>query len=274
MTVITPAFAKSPPIAMNESRPAPSLITERVTKTFRQGGAEVHALHGCSLAIERGEFVAIMGASGSGKSTFLHLAGGLTKPDSGRVLVGDHDLSDLTDYELTTFRRRRIGLVFQAFNLIPSLTVEENILLPIHAAHDVGIPPGRLDALIADLKLEECRGRYPDTLSGGQQQRVAIARALVTDPELVLADEPTGSLDSVTGQHLCRLLRDQNEQHQRTVVLVTHEPAVAVWAHRVIVLKDGQVIADFSTAEFSDPLTLASHYQKAINVAASFGEAP
>ncbi len=247
---------------MNASRSQESLVVvEHLTKRFRQGPTVVQALREVGLTIEEGEFVAVMGASGSGKSTLLHAMAGLTKIDEGQITIASQNLGNLSDYELTKFRRQHIGLVFQSFNLIPSLTAEENILLPLRAAGEGRGDDGRLEMLFDVLKLRDRRQHRPDALSGGEQQRVAIARALITEPSLVLADEPTGSLDSITGQSICRLLRKLNDEMKRTIVVVTHEPSVAVWSDRVVVLKDGQVITQFKTADFADPQSLAAHYQ-------------
>jgi putative ABC transport system ATP-binding protein len=251
----------------NRDHASPPLVVTNLAKVFRQGATDVQALAGVSLTVERGEFVAVMGASGSGKSTLLHTMAGLTRPNSGHVLVDGQDLSQMSDRQLTLFRRRRVGLVFQAFNLIPALTAEENILLPI-LSDGAPLPTSRLDELLSRLNLETRRHHRPDALSGGEQQRVAIARAMITDPAILLADEPTGSLDSISGQHLCRLLRELCEEQGRTLVVVSHEPAVAVWAKRVVVLKDGQVLTDFPTAEFPGAEALAAHYQSVVNAAA------
>lgn len=248
-------------------RLAPPLRVERLTKRFRQGNTTVEALKGISLTIERGQFVAVMGASGSGKSTLLHVIAGLTRPDEGSVVVDGQDLSALSDYRLTLFRRRHIGLVFQAFNLIPTLSARDNVLLPILAGGDDGTVEPRLDSLLARLGLAERRRHRPDALSGGEQQRVAIARAIIGDPSIILADEPSGSLDSVTGQSICRLLQELCKEQGRTIVVVTHEPAVAVWAERIIVLKDGRVLTEFPTKQFRDLHELAAHYQDVVGVA-------
>jgi len=242
------------------------LVVERVTKRFRQGSSVVEALKGVTLQVEPGEFVAVMGASGSGKSTLLHAMAGLTRLDAGAVIVDGQDLSRLSDSKLTRFRRRRIGLVFQAFNLIPSLTAEENITLPIvsDGRSESEVKP-RLDLLLDRLGIAGRRGHRPDALSGGEQQRVAIARALITNPALVLADEPTGSLDSVTGQLICELLRSLCVEQGHTIVVVTHEPAVAAWASRVVVLRDGQLLSEFPTSEFHNAQGLAAHYLEIAN---------
>ena len=240
---------------------------EGLVKRFRQGDVIVEALRGVSLTVEKGEFVAVMGASGSGKSTLLHTMAGLTRPDAGRVLVNGEDLSTLSDYRLTMFRRRHIGIVFQSFNLIPTLTAEENVLLPVLSDGRTGVG-GQLDQLMSKLGITERRHHRPDALSGGEQQRAAIARALIADPSIVLADEPTGSLDSVSGQKLCAILKELCEAQGRTIVLVTHEPSVAVWAKRIVVLKDGMVLTEFKTSDFHDSHSLAAHYQDVVSVAA------
>ena len=238
---------------------------EGATKRFRQGTETVEALRGATIEFAPGAFTAVMGASGSGKSTLLHATAGLTRLDEGKVLVDGTDLATLPDRALTIFRRRRIGLVFQAFNLIPSLTAEQNVTLPIVTdGRDEGSVRDRVDRLFDRLGIAHRRGHRPDALSGGEQQRVAIARALVTDPAVVLADEPTGSLDSVTGQAICRLLKELCAETGRTVVVVTHEPAVAVWADRVVVLSDGRILTEFPTGSFSDAHALAAHYQDVV----------
>ena len=256
---------------MNQSTipAAPPLCVGRLTKRFRQGNAAVEALKDVSLSIGRGEFVAVMGASGSGKSTLLHVMAGLTRPDAGHVAVDGQDLSAMPDYELTLFRRRRIGLVFQAFNLIPTLSARDNILLPLLADGRGNLADGPLDDLLARLGLADRQRHRPDALSGGEQQRVAIARAIVGAPSIILADEPTGSLDSVTGQSICKLLQQLSKDQGRTIVVVTHEPAVAVWAERIVVLKDGRVLTEFPTEQFRDVHTLAAHYQDAVSAATS-----
>lgn len=240
------------------------LQVESVSKRFRQGSSVVRALDGVSLTIAKGEFIAVMGASGSGKSTLLHVIAGLTSPDEGRIVVEGSDLSSMSDRQLTFFRRRRVGLVFQAFNLIPTLTAEDNILLPVLADGEAGSLDQRLDALLERLELAPRRRHRPDALSGGEQQRVAIARALIADPAIVLADEPTGSLDSVSGQAICRLLNELCREQERTVVVVTHEPAVASWAERIVVMRDGRILTEFETPARRDAQALAHRYQEAL----------
>jgi putative ABC transport system ATP-binding protein len=218
------------------------LVVENVVKNFRQGGRSVTALSGISMEVKQSQFLAIMGASGSGKSTLLHLMGGLTNPDSGRVLVASTDLATMNDRQLTLFRRRHIGLIFQAFNLIPTLTAEENIALPLMLDGRNGqIGRGKVDQLLETLGLADRRKHRPDALSGGEQQRVAIGRALATEPDLILADEPTGNLDSANSDAVCEILRDLCTTHGRTIVMVTHEPSVAAFAQETVVIKDGKL---------------------------------
>ena len=252
---------------MNRAEQSPPIAPVRVehaTKRFYQGSAAVAAIRDVSLEVRRGEFLAVMGASGSGKSTLLHLMAGLTQPDQGRIFVDGQNLAVMSDRNRTQFRRRHIGLVFQAFNLIPTLTAEENILLPLLCDGRADRHKETLDELVGLLDLADRRRHRPDALSGGEQQRVAIARALAANPSIILADEPTGSLDSVSGQSLCRLLRDLCEQQHRTIVVVTHEASVAAWAQRVVVLKDGSTWDQFSTSEFDGANALAAHYQAVV----------
>ncbi len=246
---------------------AAPLVVEDVTRRFRQGEGSVEALRGVSLQVGQGEFVAIMGASGSGKSTLLHVLAGLTRTDAGRVLVEGHDLSAMSDRRLTRFRRDRIGLVFQSFNLIPSLTAEENVLLPMMVAGKTAEGRARLEPLLERLGLASRRAHRPDAMSGGEQQRVAIARALITEPAIVLADEPTGSLDSANSQKLCGTLRALCEESGRTIVVVTHEPVVAAWASRVVILKDGLALTEVQQTEFRDAHALAAQYQDILSSA-------
>ena len=213
-----------------------------VRKVFRQGEAEVPALAGVSLDIGAGEFVSIMGPSGSGKSTLLHLMGGLDVPTAGEILIDGASLSLMTDDQITIFRRRKIGFVFQFFNLLPTYSAEENVALPLlldrRRPRDVR---ERVRVALEQVGLAHRRAHRPDELSGGEMQRVAIARALVVDPILILADEPTGNLDTRTGEQILALIRDANQARGCTVVLVTHDPGAAASARRVIPLKDGRV---------------------------------
>jgi putative ABC transport system ATP-binding protein len=213
-----------------------------VTRVHGSGAAEVHALRGVSLTVEPGELVAVMGPSGSGKSTLLHLAGGLDAPTAGRVVVEGTDLATLSRAALARVRRRSVGYVFQDFNLIPALTAGENVSLP-RELDGVSLREARRDAAAAleEVGIPELADRFPDEMSGGQQQRVAIARALVGDRRLVLADEPTGALDSDTGESVLRLLRARCDAGAAGV-LVTHEARHAAWADRVVFLRDGVVV--------------------------------
>lgn len=242
----------------------PPLVLENVTKRFRQGERVVEALSGISLAVEQGNFLAIMGASGSGKSTLLHLMAGLTKADSGVVRIDGNDLSQLNDRALTLFRRHRIGLVFQAFNLIPTLSAEQNICLPLMLDGQNGSATSdKVNELLNQLGLRERAHHRPDALSGGEQQRVAIGRSLITNPTVILADEPTGNLDSANSRSVCELLNKLSTEQNRTIVMVTHEPAVAAWAKEVIVIKDGSLRQRFATAGISGE-QLAVRYQEAL----------
>lgn len=235
-----------------------------LTKEFKQGNNTVQALQEIDLIIEQGEFVAVMGASGSGKSTLIHLIAGLIRPTEGRVEVEDQDLSKMTDAKLTRFRRRRIGLVFQNFNLIPHLSMLENITLPAAADGKGSLLNDKMNQLLEYLEIQNQRDQFPDTLSGGQQQRAALARALVMEPAIILADEPTGNLDSVSSQNICKILHRLCEDEKRTIAVVTHEPAVAIWAKRIIILRDGHILADLKTDQFKDAHELAAKYQELV----------
>ena len=219
------------------------LEVEQLTKVYGTGDASVRALDGVSLKVERGEFVAVMGASGSGKSTLLHLLGGVDKPTSGRITLDDVSLYDQKEEELTVFRRRQIGLVYQFYNLVPLLTVEENLTLPLLLDGRTADPARVLD-LLARLGLEGKRRAFPAQLSGGQQQRVAIARALITRPALLLADEPTGNLDSAASESVMRMLVQLNETTGQTIVMITHDEALALQAKRILRLRDGRIVKD------------------------------
>ncbi|MBQ3934678.1 MAG: ABC transporter ATP-binding protein [Clostridia bacterium] len=217
------------------------LETRDLRKTYGSGEAEVHALDGVDLTVESGEFVAVVGSSGSGKSTLLHMLGGLDRPTSGTVMVDGRDLSALNDEELTIFRRRRIGFVFQSYNLVPVLTVRENILLPVR------LDGGQADREYAErvvhtLGLEGKLDRLPNALSGGQQQRAAIARALVSKPAIVLADEPTGNLDSATSLDVMGLLKVSADRFSQTIVMITHNEELAQMADRIVRIEDGRIV--------------------------------
>ena len=217
------------------------LETKDLRKTYGSGEAEVRALDGVDLCVESGEFVAIVGSSGSGKSTLLHMLGGLDRPTSGTVTVDGRELSTLKDEELTIFRRRKIGFVFQSYNLVPVLSVWENIVLPVEL--DGGkIDKAYIDQIIRTLGLENKLSNLPNTLSGGQQQRVAIARALATKPAIVLADEPTGNLDSRTSQDVMGLLKITSERFSQTIVMITHNEELAQLADRIIRIEDGRIL--------------------------------
>jgi putative ABC transport system ATP-binding protein len=216
---------------------------EAATAVYGSGAAAVTALHGVSAGLPRGVFTALMGPSGSGKSTFLHLAAGLERPTSGRVFLGDTDLSGLGENALTELRRERIGFVFQAYNLIPALNVSDNITLPLRFAGR-SVEPAWLAEIAGAVGLDGLLGRRPNELSGGQQQRVAIARALVTRPDVVFADEPTGALDTGTGAQVLRLLRGLVDSLGQTVVMVTHDPVAASYAHTVVFLADGRIVGE------------------------------
>ncbi|MGK5496619.1 ABC transporter ATP-binding protein [Streptomyces sp. URMC 125] len=208
-------------------------------KTYGKGAGAVHALRDLSLAFARGSFTAVMGPSGAGKSTFLHCAVGLDRPDAGTVVLGGTDLASLSETDLTILRRERVGFVFQAYNLMSALTVADNITLPLMLA-DRGPDPQWLDRVVGRVGLADRLDHRPAQLSGGQQQRVAIARALAARPEVVFADEPTGALDTRTARQVLQLLRDIVDGTGQTMVMVTHDPVAASYAHRVVFLADGR----------------------------------
>lgn len=226
------------------------LRTENIEKIYGKGDLQVHALKSCNLEIEEGFFYAIIGKSGSGKSTLLHILGCLDKPTSGKLYLEGKSVFDLKDSELAVLRRRRIGFVFQSFNLLQEHTVMENILMPIHLD---GRDPDmdHFNEVIKSLDIEEKLNYYPDELSGGQRQRVAIARALVSKPAIVLADEPTGNLDEKTGKEVIKLIKESAKKFHQTIVLVTHDMEIAAEADRIITITDGVVssIEDSSSAK-------------------------
>ncbi len=219
------------------------ITLEGITKVYRTGEVEVAALKGISLHIPEGEFVAIMGPSGSGKSTLMNLIGCLDQPSSGRYILDGYDVSALTDDQLAWIRNRKIGFVFQSYNLIPRASAVHNVEMPLIYAGDNLQRRDRAMAALESVGLLERAGHLPNELSGGQQQRVAVARALVTDPAILLADEPTGNLDSESSLEIMKLLRDLNQQG-RTIVLITHEPDIAAFAQRVVRVRDGVIVSD------------------------------
>ena len=218
------------------------LQTENLKKYYGSGDTQVRALDGVDLAVENGEFVAIVGTSGSGKSTLLHMLGGLDRPTSGRVTVDGEDIFSLKDEALTIFRRRKIGFVFQSYNLVPVLSVYENIVLPLELD---GRRPDRdyLQEVITALGLEKKQNSRPNQLSGGQQQRVAIARALAAKPAILLADEPTGNLDSRTSQDVLGLMKVAGQKFSQTMVMITHNEEIAQMADRIVRIEDGRIVS-------------------------------
>jgi putative ABC transport system ATP-binding protein len=239
-------IAAPPPQAL---RAVDTIAVEAIDLVRRYGHGEtaVDALRGVSLQVPRGQFAAVMGPSGSGKSTLMHHLAGLDTPTSGTVLLGEHDLSTMDDNALTRLRRDHVGFIFQAFNLLPMLTAEENITLPMAIA---GRKPDRawLEAVIERVGLAERRSHRPAQLSGGQQQRVAVARALVAEPTVLFADEPTGNLDSASGSTVLALLREAADAFGQTIVMVTHDAHAAATADRVLILADGEIVGDLPHA--------------------------
>jgi putative ABC transport system ATP-binding protein len=217
------------------------LKTENLWKVYRQGKVEVPALRGVSVDVPPGEFLSIMGPSGCGKSTLLHVIGGLASPTRGKVLLDGNDLSALSDAERTRLRRHKVGFVFQRFNLLPTLSARDNIALAQHI-HGDGFDPHRFDVVTTMLGLAGRLTHKPSELSGGEQQRVAIARAIINEPKIVLADEPTGNLDSKSSDNVLAMLRQLNQDLGQTIVMITHNPDAAAVGHRVIHMRDGLVV--------------------------------
>ena len=217
------------------------LKTEKLTKIYGKGENAVTALNDVHFSVEQGEFIAVVGTSGSGKSTLLHMLGGLDRPTEGKVWVEGKDIFSLKDEALTIFRRRKIGFVFQAFNLVPVLNVYENIIFPIQLDGNV-VDEAYVKEIITTLGLEEKQTNLPNQLSGGQQQRVAIARALATKPAILLADEPTGNLDSKTSQDVLGLLKITGQKFNQTIVMITHNEAIAQMADRIVRIEDGKLV--------------------------------
>jgi len=224
-----------------------------VSKHYQMGEVTVDALDGVDFVVEKGEFVAVMGPSGSGKSTLLHLLGGLDKTSDGEVSLGGRRLSVMSDKEVTLARRRNVGFVFQFYNLLPTLTAEENIALPLLIdGKKLKQYQGKIDELLELVGLTDRRKHKPDQLSGGEQQRVAIARAFVNDPDIVLTDEPTGNLDSRAGEEVMKLLRRSCDELSQTIVVVTHDPKAASFADRIVFLKDGQIASEIKLEKGGD----------------------
>lgn len=219
------------------------LKVENLTKTYGSGENLVHAVDDVSFSVEKGEFVAIVGASGSGKSTLLHLIGGVDRPTSGKIFVDGNDISKMNDDKLAVFRRRQVGIVYQFYNLIPILTVEENITLPCDL-DGRGVDRERLEMILDSFGLRARRKHLPNQLSGGQQQRTSIARALINSPSLVLADEPTGNLDSKSSEEVMSMLKMCNQSYGQTVIMITHNLDIAKQADRIITISDGKIVEE------------------------------
>lgn len=219
------------------------LKVENLVKTYGKGENKVNAVDDISFSVQKGEFVAIVGASGSGKSTLLHLLGGVDRPTSGKVFIDGKDIYSLNNDNLAIFRRRQIGLIYQFYNLIPILNVEENITLPLKLDNK-NIDKQRLDELIKVLGLEERRTHLPNELSGGQQQRTSIGRAMITNPAIILADEPTGNLDSKASDEIVTLLKKSNKDYKQTIIMITHNLEIAKVADRIIKIEDGKIVEE------------------------------
>lgn len=228
---------------MNGGKDMEILNIENLMKVYGKGEAKVHALDGVSLSVKKGEFVAIIGPSGSGKSTLMHMMGGVDRPSSGKVFVDGTDIYDLNETQLAIFRRRQIGLIYQFYNLLPVLTVEENITLPLLLdGHKVD--QKQFQTIVTALGLKDRLDYLPNQLSGGQQQRVSIGRALISNPALMLADEPTGNLDSETSKEIIDLLKMFNKTYNQTLIMITHDERIALQADRIITIMDGKVLKD------------------------------
>ena len=219
------------------------LKVENLTKIYGKGDAKVVALDNVSFSVNKGEFVAIVGASGSGKSTLLHLIGGVDKPTSGKVYIDGEDIYSYSDDKLAIFRRRQVGLIYQFYNLIPILNVEENITLPMDLDNRK-VSKEHLDNILSLLGLSKRRGHLPNELSGGEQQRTSIGRALITSPTIILADEPTGNLDTKNSEEIVELLKRSNKDYKQTIVMITHNLEIAKNADRIIKIQDGKIVGD------------------------------
>ena len=219
------------------------LKVENLTKTYKNGNNIINAVDNVSFSVNKGEFVAIIGASGSGKSTLLHLIGGVDRPTSGKVFIDGKDIYDLDNNKLAIFRRRQVGIVYQFYNLIPILNVVENITLPCDLDNKK-VDPKKLDELLETLDLNDRKNHLPNELSGGQQQRVSIGRAMINSPAILLADEPTGNLDSKASDEIVTLLKKANQKYKQTIILITHDLEIASMADRIITLEDGKIVKD------------------------------
>lgn len=219
------------------------LKVENLTKVYGKGENEVRALNGVSFSVEKGDFVAIIGPSGSGKSTLLHTLGGVDRPTGGKVLVNGQDVYSQSDEQIAVFRRREVGLIYQFYNLIPVLNVEDNMSLPV-LLDGRNVNRDRLRELIRELDLVGREKHLPNQLSGGQQQRVSIGRALMNSPSIVLADEPTGNLDSKNSHEIVELLKRMNREYNQTLIMITHDESIALQARRIIAIEDGKIVRD------------------------------
>ena len=219
------------------------LRVENLTKTYGKGESKVVAINNVSFSVQKGEFVAIVGASGSGKSTLLHLIGGVDRPTSGKVFIDGKDIYQMDDDSLAIFRRRQIGLIYQFYNLIPILNVEENITLPCDLDNQK-VEKQRLNTLLQSLGLENRKTHLPNELSGGQQQRTSIGRAMITNPSIILADEPTGNLDSKSSDEIVNLLKKSNKEYKQTIIMITHNIEIAKIADRIIEIEDGKIVRE------------------------------
>ena len=226
------------------------LRVENLSKVYGKGDSKVVAIENIAFSVQKGEFVAIVGASGSGKSTLLHLIGGVDRPTFGKVFIDGKDIYQMNDDNLAIFRRRQVGLIYQFYNLIPILNVEENITLPCDL-DGKKVNRQKLNELLKTLGLEERKNHLPNELSGGQQQRVAIGRALINSPSIILADEPTGNLDSKAGEKIVNLLKRSNKEYNQTIIMITHNIEIAKIADRIIKIEDGKIIKDEGTNDAS-----------------------
>ena len=221
------------------------LRVENLTKTYGKGLTKVVALDNISFSVQKGEFIAIVGASGSGKSTLMHLIGGVDKPTSGKVFIDNKDIYEMNDDSLSIFRRRQVGLIYQFYNLIPILNVVENITLPSNLDNKE-VPKERLDEILQLLNLENRKNHLPNQLSGGEQQRTSIGRAIITSPALILADEPTGNLDSKASEEILEILKLSNQKYKQTIIMITHNLELAKECDRIITIEDGKIVGDTS----------------------------